>query len=137
MFWKFWLFRLWRSKTFPWQHFLKLYYCVLLTDLVIWCIKRMGVFEHSVLQDDDQEAVVMPNKKGEKFLCFLPKMHNSKSSKLVSHQNTSSLILETEKHVKLKTPDELLEVLKDICLVRVSIFRTPLLTHKWEKEKFL
>ncbi|XP_031131498.1 protein OS-9 homolog [Ipomoea triloba] len=70
------------------------------------------------LPDDDQEAVVMPNKKGEKFLCFLPKVHNSKSSKLFSHQNTSNLILETEKHIKLKTPDELLEVLKDICLIR-------------------
>ncbi|XP_019171379.1 PREDICTED: protein OS-9 homolog [Ipomoea nil] len=33
--------------------------------------------------DDDQEAVVMPNKKGEKFLCFLPKGHNSKTSKLM------------------------------------------------------
>ncbi|RAL50135.1 hypothetical protein DM860_007809 [Cuscuta australis] len=68
--------------------------------------------------DDDQEAVVMPNNKGEKFLCFLPKVHNSKSSKLVSQQNTSSLILETEKHIKPKTPDELLDVLKDACLLR-------------------
>ncbi|CAH9076126.1 unnamed protein product [Cuscuta epithymum] len=68
--------------------------------------------------DDDQEAVIMPNKKGEKFLCFLPKVHNSKSSKLVTQQNTSSLILETEKHIKPKTPDELLEVLKDLCLIR-------------------
>lgn len=96
----------------------------------------MGESEHFVIQDDDQEAVVMPNKKGEKFLCFLPKVHNSKSSKLFSHQNTSNLILETEKHIKLKTPDELLEVLKDICLIRVSIFRTSLLSHKWEKEEF-
>lgn len=68
--------------------------------------------------DDDQEAVVMPNNKGEKFLCYLPKEHNSKSSKLVSQQNMSSLVLETEKHTKPKTPDELIDVLKDVCLIR-------------------
>ncbi|XP_059635189.1 protein OS-9 homolog [Cornus florida] len=68
--------------------------------------------------DEDQESVVMPKKNGEKFLCFLPKMEKSKSGKPVTQQNTSSLIVETEKRIKLKTPDELLEVLKDQCFVR-------------------
>ncbi|KAL3532264.1 hypothetical protein ACH5RR_005785 [Cinchona calisaya] len=68
--------------------------------------------------DDDQESVVMPNKSGEKFLCFLPREEKSKSEKPVNQQNTSSLILETEKRIKLKTPDELLEILKDRCFVR-------------------
>ncbi|KAL7259687.1 hypothetical protein ACSBR1_005551 [Camellia fascicularis] len=68
--------------------------------------------------DDDQESVVMSNKFGEKFLCFLPKVKKLKSGKPVSQQNTSSLIVETEKRIKLKTPDELLEVLKDQCFIR-------------------
>ncbi|XP_027069314.1 protein OS-9 homolog [Coffea eugenioides] len=68
--------------------------------------------------DDDQESLVMPNKNGEKFLCFLPRMQKSKSGKLVNQQNTSSMILETAKSIKLKTPDELLEVLKDRCFLR-------------------
>ncbi|TYJ02509.1 hypothetical protein E1A91_A13G234300v1 [Gossypium mustelinum] len=66
--------------------------------------------------DDGQESVVMPNKDGKKFLCFLPKV--GKAKKPVTHQNTSSMIVETEKRVKLKTPDELLEVLKNQCFVR-------------------
>ncbi|XP_059290581.1 protein OS-9 homolog [Lycium ferocissimum] len=67
--------------------------------------------------DDDQETMVLPNKNGEKFLCFLPKVDKPKNGKLVTH-NISSLIMDTEKHIKLKTPDELLEVLKDRCLLR-------------------
>ncbi|KAA8522943.1 hypothetical protein F0562_009366 [Nyssa sinensis] len=68
--------------------------------------------------DDDQESVVIPNKSGDKFLCFLPKVEKSKSGKPVTQQNTSSLILETEKRIKLKTPDELLEAFKDQCIIR-------------------
>lgn len=68
--------------------------------------------------DDDQESIVMPNKNGEKFLCFLPKVEKSKSGKLVSPQNISSMIVESETRMKLKTPDELLEVLKDLCFIR-------------------
>ncbi|KAA3486046.1 protein OS-9-like protein [Gossypium australe] len=66
--------------------------------------------------DDGQESVVMPNKDGNNFLCFLPKVGKAKKS--VTHQNTSSMIVETEKRVKLKTPDELLEVLKNQCFIR-------------------
>lgn len=68
--------------------------------------------------DDDQESVVMPKKNGEKFLCFLPKVEKSKSEKQTIQQNSTSLILETEKRFKLKTPDELLEALKDRCFIR-------------------
>ncbi|KAL8488450.1 hypothetical protein ACS0TY_024647 [Phlomoides rotata] len=68
--------------------------------------------------DDDQESITMPNKNGEKFLCFLPKVEKSKSGRLVSQQNISSMIVESETRMKLKTPDELLEVLKDRCFVR-------------------
>lgn len=68
--------------------------------------------------DDDQESVIMPKKNGDKFQCFLPKVEKSKSGKPTIHQNMTSLILETEKRFKLKTPDELLEALKDRCFIR-------------------
>ncbi|KAF5459263.1 hypothetical protein F2P56_023223 [Juglans regia] len=68
--------------------------------------------------DDDQESVVMPNKNGENFICFLPKLEKAKSGKPVTQLNTSSMIMESEKRIKLKTPDELLEILKDRCFIR-------------------
>ncbi|KAJ0524691.1 hypothetical protein HanHA300_Chr09g0303441 [Helianthus annuus] len=72
------------------------------------------------LQDDDQESVVMPKSNGENFLCYLPKVEKPENDKPTIHENTTSLILETEKRFKLKTPDELLEPLKDRCLIRVG-----------------
>lgn len=79
------------------------------------------------LQDDDQESMIMPNKDGQKFQCFLPKVVKVKTGKLVNQHNTSSVIVETEKRVKPKTPDEMLEVLKDRCFIRVRIFSLTLL----------
>lgn len=66
----------------------------------------------------------MPKKNGEKFLCFLPKVEKSKSGKPVAQQNLSSMIVESEMHMKLKTPDELLEVLKERCFIRVKFSTT-------------
>lgn len=77
----------------------------------------------SCYQDDDQESRVMPHKNGQKFICFLPKVEKEKSGRPVIQQNISSMIVETEKRIKLKTPDELLEVLKDLCFIRVSIYQ--------------
>jgi protein OS-9 len=54
----------------------------------------------------------MPNKNGQNFICFLPKVEEANSGKPVLQQNTSSMIVETEKRVKVKTPDELLQVPK-------------------------
>lgn len=67
--------------------------------------------------DDDQETILMPHKNGEKFLCYLPKDDKPKIGKPVT-TNISSLVVDTEKRIKWKTPDELLEVLKDRCLIR-------------------
>ncbi|KAK4369895.1 hypothetical protein RND71_009370 [Anisodus tanguticus] len=39
--------------------------------------------------------------------------------------NISSLVVDTEKHIKWKTPDELLEVLKVRCLIRVRSHLVP------------
>ena len=67
----------------------------------------------------------MPGKNGQKFLCFLPKVEKEKSRRPIMQHNISSMIVESEKTIKLKTPDELLGVLKDQCFVRVSIqFKT-------------
>ncbi|XP_050125213.1 protein OS-9 homolog [Malus sylvestris] len=68
--------------------------------------------------DDGQESVVMPNNNGQNFICYLPKVEEAKSGKQVLQQNISSMIVETEKRIKMKTPDELLEVLKDQCFIR-------------------
>lgn len=61
----------------------------------------------------------MPGKDGQKFICFLPKVEKFKTEKPINQQNTSSVIVGTEKRLKPKTPDELLEVLKDRCFIRV------------------
>lgn len=63
--------------------------------------------------------MVMPNDNGQNFICYLPKVEEAKSGKQVLQHNISSVIVETEKRVKMKTPDELLEVLKDECFFRV------------------
>uniref|UniRef100_A0A7N0V8J8 Protein OS9-like domain-containing protein n=1 Tax=Kalanchoe fedtschenkoi TaxID=63787 RepID=A0A7N0V8J8_KALFE len=68
--------------------------------------------------DDDQETVILPNKEGQKFLCYLPKVAKPKNVIPVAQHNSSSMIMETEKKINLKTPDELLDGLKDICLLR-------------------
>ncbi|XP_062149611.1 protein OS-9 homolog isoform X1 [Alnus glutinosa] len=68
--------------------------------------------------DHDQESLIMPDKNGEHFLCFLPKVEKAKSGKPVTQHNISSMIVETEKRIKMKTPDELLEGLKDLCFIR-------------------
>lgn len=74
------------------------------------------------LQDDDQESVVMPDKNGQKFICYLPKVEKERSGKPIIQHNISSMIVETEKRIKQRTPDELLEVLKGPCFVRVSVW---------------
>ncbi|KAM6553274.1 hypothetical protein CsatB_014036 [Cannabis sativa] len=68
--------------------------------------------------EDDQESVVMPNNNGQNYLCYLPKVEKVKSGKTVTQHNISSMIVESEKRIKLKTPDELLEELRDRCFVR-------------------
>jgi len=63
----------------------------------------------------------MPNTNGKNYLCFLPKVEKPKSGKLATQHNSSSMIMESEKRVKVKTPDELLEVMDEHCFLRVSI----------------
>ncbi|PNX96493.1 protein OS-9, partial [Trifolium pratense] len=60
--------------------------------------------------DGDQESLVVPDKNGQKFICYLPKVEKEKSGKPLIQHNVSSMIVETEKRVKQKTPDELKKV---------------------------
>ncbi|KAK4797860.1 hypothetical protein SAY86_030186 [Trapa natans] len=68
--------------------------------------------------DDEHESMVMPNKDGQKYLCYLPKVEKSKNGRSSGQQNMSSMVMESEIKFKLKTPDELLEVLKERCFLR-------------------
>lgn len=68
--------------------------------------------------DNDQESLVVPDKNGQKFICYLPKVEKEKSGKPPMQHNVSNMIVETEKRVKQKTPDELLEILKGPCFIR-------------------
>jgi protein OS-9 len=70
------------------------------------------------IPDDDQESVLMPSKNGQNYLCFLPKVEQEKTGKPVIQMNTSNMIVESDKRLTLKTPDELLELLKGPCFVR-------------------
>ncbi|KAL9314463.1 hypothetical protein ACSQ67_019915 [Phaseolus vulgaris] len=70
------------------------------------------------IPDDDQESIIIPDKNGQKFICYLPKVEKEKSGMPVIQHNVSSMIVETEKRIKQKTPDELLEALKGPCFLR-------------------
>eukprot|EP01018_Ginkgo_biloba_P038340 Gb_21349 [translate_table: standard] len=65
-----------------------------------------------------QESILMTDRDGQKSECFLPKPEENKDMKEVSQQYSSSVTLATNRQSKIKTPDELLEVLKDHCLLR-------------------
>lgn len=66
--------------------------------------------------------MVMHDKQGRRFLCFLPKEEESSTGWTSPQQNISTVLMETDKQqqLKLKTPDQLLQPLNDQCLLRVS-----------------
>ncbi|KAJ8634913.1 hypothetical protein MRB53_009180 [Persea americana] len=68
--------------------------------------------------DEDQESMLMTNKSGQRFLCYLPMVEVTKTGKPIAQQNMSSLIVESDRRIKPKTPDELMEVLTEQCLLR-------------------
>ncbi|KAJ4749929.1 Protein OS-9 [Rhynchospora pubera] len=69
--------------------------------------------------ENGQESVVMKNKDGASYNCYLPITQETKTMKTGAFlQNSSNALLENDKKI-LKTPDELLDVLKDeACLYR-------------------
>ncbi|CAL9073882.1 protein OS-9 homolog [Musa acuminata AAA Group] len=74
--------------------------------------------EHSPFHPKDgQEAVVMSNKEGRNYNCFLPLIEETKHLR-VTQENSSSIITESERKIVFKTPDELIEILNDKCFYR-------------------
>ncbi|CAN6813912.1 unnamed protein product [Brassica oleracea] len=68
---------------------------------------------------DNLESMVMLDKQGRRYLCFLPKEEEVASGwKTSTMQNISTVLMETDKQMKLKTPDKLLQPLNEKCLVR-------------------
>jgi protein OS-9 len=62
----------------------------------------------------------MTNHEGKHYTCYLP-VEETKTMKSVVPQNATNVIIESERKVKPKEPDELLEILKDQCFYRVSM----------------
>jgi protein OS-9 len=62
----------------------------------------------------------MTDHEGRHYTCYLP-VEETKTMKSIVPQNATNVIIESERKVKPKEPDELLEVLKDQCFYRVSI----------------
>ncbi|XP_023634544.1 protein OS-9 homolog [Capsella rubella] len=66
---------------------------------------------------ENLESMVMMDKHGGRFLCYLPKEEKATSGWTSSQQNISTVMMDTHKQVKLRTPDELLQSLEK-CIVR-------------------
>jgi protein OS-9 len=70
------------------------------------------------MQENGQESVPMTSHVGKHYTCFLP-VEETKTMKSIIPQNATNVIIESERRVKPKDPDELLEILKDQCFYRV------------------
>ncbi|KAG1363984.1 Protein OS-9 [Cocos nucifera] len=68
--------------------------------------------------ENDLESVMMSDKEGQSYMCFLPLVEESKTVRSISLQNSSNSLLESDRRIKLKTPDELIDVIKDKCFYR-------------------
>ena len=62
----------------------------------------------------------MASHEGKHYICFLP-VEETKTMKSILPQNATNVIIESDRRIKPKEPDELLEPLKDQCFYRVSI----------------
>ncbi|XP_062229393.1 protein OS-9 homolog [Phragmites australis] len=67
--------------------------------------------------ENGQESVPMTSHEGKQYTCFLP-VEETKTMKSILPQNATNVIIESERIIKPKEPDELLEVLKDHCFHR-------------------
>lgn len=65
-----------------------------------------------------QDSITMTDRDGEKYECFLPNPEEKKGFKESNQQYSSSVTVVTDKQSMAKTPDDLLEMLKDQCLLR-------------------
>ncbi|CAL5039610.1 unnamed protein product [Urochloa decumbens] len=67
--------------------------------------------------ENGQESVPMANHEGKHYTCFLP-VEETKTMKSILPQNATNVIIESDRRIKPKEPDELLEPLKDQCFYR-------------------
>ncbi|CAD6338895.1 unnamed protein product [Miscanthus lutarioriparius] len=67
--------------------------------------------------ENGQESVPMANHEGKHYKCFLP-VEDTKTMKSMLPQNATNSLIESERKIKPKEPDELLEILKDQCFYR-------------------
>lgn len=72
----------------------------------------------SIQQENGQESVPMASHEGKHYMCFLP-IEETKTMKSILPQNATNFIIESDRRIKPKEPDELLEPLKDQCFYRV------------------
>lgn len=72
------------------------------------------------VQTLDQETIMMTDRDGKKFRCNLPIPEVTKTIDKESQQNGSSTGLLADDRSTRKTPEDLLDALKDKCLFRVS-----------------
>ncbi|KAH7671902.1 protein OS-9 protein [Dioscorea alata] len=84
--------------------------------------------------DNEQESVAMTNKEGKHYACYLPLVEEIKTVKTISQQNSSNIILETDKRAKLKTPDELIDVLHDCLFRHEGWWSYEFCNHKYVKQ---
>ncbi|GJM97873.1 hypothetical protein PR202_ga14833 [Eleusine coracana subsp. coracana] len=64
-----------------------------------------------------QESEPMTSHEGKRYACFLP-VEETKTMKSMVPQNATNVIIESERRIAPKEPDELLEILKDQCFYR-------------------
>ncbi|OEL27873.1 Protein OS-9-like protein [Dichanthelium oligosanthes] len=67
--------------------------------------------------ENGQESVPMTSHEGKRYMCFLP-VEETKTMKSILPQNATNVIIESDRRIKPKEPDELLELLKDQCFYR-------------------
>jgi protein OS-9 len=67
--------------------------------------------------ENGQESEPMTTHEGKHYTCYLP-VEETKTMKSIVPQNATNVIIESERKVKAKEPDELLEILKDQCFYR-------------------
>lgn len=73
------------------------------------------------VQTDNQEKIPMTDRDGKKYVCALSNPRVQHSGKTGDVHNGSSIGLVTDERSTRKSPEELLEELKDLCFRRVTI----------------
>ncbi|KAH9322309.1 hypothetical protein KI387_016948, partial [Taxus chinensis] len=68
--------------------------------------------------DPGQESMMMTGRDGQRFECFLAKTDENTDDINFREHYSSGVTLAKDRQTKIKTPDELLEVLKDQCFLR-------------------